>query len=153
MENEECRALEEGRGIADGIMRACRVECGGFESEGDLAFLFERLMVYQGAIDLAERVLTTTGRFPRRFDFLASQSGRAVVSVAANLAEAQGRWSSRERRQFVVVARGSLMECVALVTIAARPELISTVEHQQLREQMDRLGRMLTGLMKRAVKD
>lgn len=35
---------------------------------------------------------------------------RAVDSVAANIAEASGRWQPRDKKRLLVVARGSLVE-------------------------------------------
>lgn len=56
-----------------------------------MAFMFERLEVYQKAVDFADEVAALTERFPRGYFFLADQLNRAALSVAANIAEGNGR--------------------------------------------------------------
>ncbi|MGD8451900.1 MAG: four helix bundle protein [Phycisphaerae bacterium] len=54
-----------------------------------MPFAFEKLIVYQKAVDFADRVLDVTEGFPHGYGFLADQLNRASVSIAANLAERQ----------------------------------------------------------------
>ena len=56
-----------------------------------MAFMFEKLLVYQKAVDLAERVSTLAEQFPRGYYFLVDQLNRAALSIATNLAEGNGR--------------------------------------------------------------
>ena len=50
-----------------------------------VAFSFEKLLVYQKAIDFADRVCTHSERFPRGYGFLVDQLNRAALSIAANI--------------------------------------------------------------------
>ena len=52
-----------------------------------MAFAFEKLIVYQKSVDLADQVTEITGAFPRGFYFLADQLNRASLSISANIAE------------------------------------------------------------------
>jgi hypothetical protein len=45
-------------------------------------------------------VCATTRRFPRRCYFLADQLNRAALSIAANIAEGNGRFTAAARRNF-----------------------------------------------------
>ena len=72
-----------------------------------MAFMFEKLLVYQKAVDLADRVATLTEGFPRGYYFLVDQLNRAALSIAANLAEGNGRFTKPDRRSFFTIARGS----------------------------------------------
>jgi four helix bundle protein len=74
-----------------------------------MAFMFERLEVYQKAVDFADEVAKLTEGFPRGYGFLVDQLNRAALSIATNLAEGNGRFTKPDRRNFFTIARGS--EC------------------------------------------
>jgi four helix bundle protein len=80
-----------------------------------MAFTFEKLFVYQKAVDFAETICALTESFPRGYGFLTDQLTRAALSIATNLAEGNGRFTQRDRRNFFGIARGSAQECVPLV--------------------------------------
>ena len=72
-----------------------------------MPFMFENLDVYQKAVDLVDRVTELTKGFSRGYYFLSDQLNRASLSVAANLAEGNGRSTKADRKHFFVIARGS----------------------------------------------
>ncbi len=80
-----------------------------------MAFAFEKLKVYQKAIAFADSGCTLTKGFPRGYFFLADQLNRASLSIAANIAEGNGRFTKPDRKNFFGIARGSVQECVALL--------------------------------------
>jgi len=49
-----------------------------------MAFAFEKLIVYQKAIDYADSVCQQTEQFPRGYRFLADQLNRAALSIVAS---------------------------------------------------------------------
>jgi four helix bundle protein len=112
-----------------------------------MAFAFEKLTVYQKAVDFADRVLAATEHFPRGYRFLADQLSRASVSVAANLAEGNGRFTKADRRHFFGIARGSVQECVPLLDLALRRDLLGSDSHNEFRERLEELGKMVSGLI------
>ncbi len=79
-----------------------------------MAFAFEKLVVYQKAVDFADNICQTTSKFPNGFYFLRDQLNRASLSVAANIAEGNGRFTKNDRKHFFGIARGSVQECVPL---------------------------------------
>ncbi|MBN2448582.1 MAG: four helix bundle protein [Phycisphaerae bacterium] len=89
-----------------------------------MAFLFEKLIVYQKSVDFADRALALTEGFPRGYGFLADQLNRAAVSIAANMAEGNGRFTKPDRKHFFCIARGSIQECVPLLDLARRRDLL-----------------------------
>ncbi len=113
-----------------------------------MPFAFEKLLVYQKAIALADEVCTLTRGFPRGYFFLADQLNRATLSVAANIAEGNGRFTKADRRQFFGIARGSVQECVPLLELAARQQLLPSEVHGCLREALEEIAKMLSGLIK-----
>jgi hypothetical protein len=63
-----------------------------------MAFMFERLEVYQKAVDFADQIVVLTQDFPRGFGFLVDQLNRAALSIATNLAAlATGLFVTRNR--------------------------------------------------------
>jgi hypothetical protein len=46
-----------------------------------MAFTFEKLIVYQEAVDFADQITCLTGTFPRGFYFLADHLNRASLSA------------------------------------------------------------------------
>ncbi|MGQ0636330.1 MAG: four helix bundle protein [Planctomycetaceae bacterium] len=112
-----------------------------------MAFMFENLQVYQKAVDFAERICTSTESFPRGYYFLVDQLNRAALSIATNLAEGNGRFTKPDRKNFFTIARGSVQECVPLLEIAARRGFLSPADHRELKEVLEEISRMISGLV------
>lgn len=79
-----------------------------------MAFMFEKIEVCQKPVDFADKVAALTEGFPEGYGFLVDQLNRAVLSIATNLAEGNGRFTKPDRRNFFTIARGSAQECVPL---------------------------------------
>ena len=52
------------------------------------------------------------------------QLGRASFSIVLNIAEGSGRFSKPDRRNFFIISRGSVFECVAILDILSDQKLI-----------------------------
>lgn len=113
-----------------------------------MAFAFEKLQVYQKAVDFADQIAALTEDFPRGYGFLASQLNRASLSVAANIAEGNGRFTKADRKNFFTIARGSVQECVPLLELACRRDLINEAQDAQLRRNLEEIAKMISGLIK-----
>jgi four helix bundle protein len=73
----------------------------------------EELVVWQLANELRSRVYEITASGPVANDFrFRDQIRDASSSVARNIAEGFGRYRHREFAQFLVIARGSLLEII-----------------------------------------
>ncbi len=117
-----------------------------------MAFLFENLRVYQESVAFADAIIALTNTFPRGFYFLADQLNRAAASVSANIAEGNGRFTKADRTHFFTIARGSLLECVPLLDLGHRQGLLDDDSHQSLRERMEAISKMVSGLIRGADK-
>ena len=113
-----------------------------------MAFAFEKLQVYQKAVAFADEVCTLSKSFPRGYFFLADQLNRAALSIAANIAEGNGRFTKPDRKNFFGIARGSVQECVPLLELAHRQELLPDGQHLQMKQDLEEIARMLSGLIK-----
>ncbi len=86
-----------------------------------MAFMFEKLEVYQKAVSLADEVAALTQDFPRGYYFLTDQLNRAALSVATNLAEGNGRFTKPDRKNFFTIARGSARVALGSRLLASVP--------------------------------
>jgi four helix bundle protein len=85
---------------------------------------YRRLFVWAASVDLAVRMIELADSLvaQRRFA-LADQLLRAACSVPNNIAEGQGRYTTRDRRQYLVQARGSLYELETQLEILSRAKV------------------------------
>ncbi len=89
-----------------------------------MAFDFEKLDVYQKALNYANDIYNLTKYFPSEDRFeITSQLRRASLSISLNIAEGSGR-TKKEFKHFLLIARTSAQECVPLLTIAQMQEYI-----------------------------
>ncbi len=112
-----------------------------------MAFMFEKLEVYQKAVDFADEVAVMTEGFPRGYSFLVDQLNRAALSIATNLAEGNGRFTKPDRRNFFTIARGSVHECVPLLETARRRGLVQDTASHALKERLEVIAKMISGLI------
>jgi four helix bundle protein len=112
-----------------------------------MAFMFENLVIYQKAVDFTEQIVTLTQSILRGYYFLADQVNRAALSIATNLAEGNGRFTKADRRNFFIIARGSAQESVPLLELARRKGLLDELSHRSLRDQIDVIAKMISGLI------
>ncbi|MCK4548434.1 MAG: four helix bundle protein [Candidatus Eisenbacteria sp.] len=114
-----------------------------------MPFILENLNVYQKAVAFADRISGLTESFPKGKDYLADQLNRASLSIPANIAEGNGRFLPKDRRNFFVIARGSAQECLSLLEVAKRRNLITEEEHAELVEDLEIIVKMISGLIRR----
>lgn len=113
-----------------------------------MAFAFEKLLVYQKSVDFADEICRQTEQFPHGYGFLIDQLNRAALSIAANIAEGNGRFTKPDRKHFFGIARGSIQECVPLLELALRRKLPNEPDHPELKGRLEEVARMLSGLIK-----
>lgn len=110
---------------------------------------FEKLDVWQKAIDFADLVYTATRGFPVEERFgLTNQMRRAAVSISSNIAEGCSRSSQRDFARFVKVATGSVFEVVSQAHIGRRQKFLHDAQFQSLYIAAEEQSRMLSGLRK-----
>src|SRR5437764_373401 len=110
---------------------------------------YRKLIVWQKARALAKCVYRETARFPRVEMFgLTQQMRRAAISVLSNIAEGQGRYSRRDCRRFLLIARGSATELEAQIVISADLEYLNGMAAKELENRTTEVCRMLNGLLK-----
>jgi four helix bundle protein len=112
-------------------------------------FNFEKLDVWQKAIDFADLVYNKTRAFPSDERFgLTNQLRRAAVSISSNIAEGSSRSSKSDFARFVEIATGSVFEVVSQAFIAHRQSFLSEDQFRKIYTDAEELSRMLSGLRK-----
>jgi four helix bundle protein len=107
----------------------------------------EKLDVWKKSVDFVVNVYKATERFPSDEKFgLTSQIRRASVSIPANIAEGAGRKSNKEFIHFLSIAQGSASEVSTEILIAHRLEYLDLKTYTDLNDDLDNIGRMITGL-------
>jgi len=115
----------------------------------NMPFLFERLDVYQKAMQLADEVTEVSEAFPRGKYYLREQLDRALLSITNNIAEGNGRFTKNDKIHFFHIARGSAFESVSILDMCFRKRLITGEQLDGYRKQLDDICKMISGLIKR----
>ena len=98
---------------------------------------------------IAEAVYLLTRSFPQSELYgMTTQMRRASVSVAANIAEGNGRETSGSYVQFLRVAQGSLKELETHLLLVQRVGLADSQQIEPILAECDKEGRMLRALIR-----
>ena len=109
---------------------------------------FRDLRVWREAMKFATEIYRTTAQFPKHELYgLSQQLRRAAVSIPSNIAEGKGHRSDREFTNFLLHARGSLLEVQTQMMIAMDLQYVGTEQAKQLLASADAIGRGLNGLI------
>lgn len=105
---------------------------------------FQRLDVYRCAIELL--AFTSTIEYPRGLSHLADQLRRAALSVPLNIAEAAGRTGAGDAAKHYAIARGSAMECAAIMDSLCVLNVLDESRYAKAIELISRIVAMSTKL-------
>jgi four helix bundle protein len=110
--------------------------------------MYQELEVWQRAMELVTLVYRLTADFPEREKFgLTNQLRRAAVAVPSNVAEGQGRRTTKDFLCFLSISRGSLQEVETQIEIARRLNYLPDEQASQVLDLAGTVGRLLNGLM------
>lgn len=106
--------------------------------------------MWQKGIELVKEVYKITNDFPNHETYgLTSQMRRCAVSVPSNIAEGFRRQHSKEFKQFLSIALGSLAELETQIVIAKELKYLNEEAEKLVLECIDHISRMTTNLSKR----
>lgn len=112
-------------------------------------YSFEKLDVYQAALQLSVEIRVSIKDFPIEENFgLKSQIRRAVDSISANIAEGSGRASHLDQAHFTNMAYSSALEVINHLNVSKKLNYILEEEYHQLRLQLDKIINQLNALYK-----
>jgi len=114
-----------------------------------MGFKFEKLLVWQKAVDLSAVVHDLTRTFPNEELFiLTSQIKRAADSVSLNIAEGSTGQSNAEFNKFLGYALRSNIEVVSCLYLAKRRSIINQDNFNKIYSQCEEILVMINALRK-----
>ena len=109
---------------------------------------FRDLDVWREAMLLVEDVYAASRQFPAEERFgLTSQFRRAAISIPSNIGEGSRRKRRKAFLNHLDIALGSQAEVDVQNELALRLKFFSSAQHALLQTRVDRVGRMLNGLI------
>ncbi len=109
---------------------------------------YRKLKVWEAAHALVLAIYRVTTDFPREEQFgLASQMRRSAASIPTNIVEGCGRSTQADFLRFLYISMGSAKELEYQLLLSSDLGLLTIPVHQQLREETDRVTRMLSALI------
>lgn len=109
-------------------------------------YSFEKLDIYKRSIDFASTIRVICRNIKTDYGIL-DQLKRAALSVSLNIAEGAGRYHKKDKKNFYCIARGSLYECIPILTILLREKRIAQSQYDELYLESLVLSKMLTRLI------
>jgi len=107
-------------------------------------FGFQRLDAYRAAIQFLGLATDLAAKCPRGHGDLVDQLRRAALSIPLNIAEGSGKFS-RDVVRFYAIARGSALECAAILDAFEAMGLLEGESVQGPRDVLERIVSLLTG--------
>jgi four helix bundle protein len=110
-------------------------------------FDFEKLDIYYRA----KQFYAETKNFCKNSKVDSTSKGqliRASFSIILNIAEGSGRFSKADRRNFFVIARSSIFECVAIFDVLKDEGVLSEQQFRKFYEEAEELSKILFALIK-----
>jgi four helix bundle protein len=108
---------------------------------------FQRLHVYQRAIEFLALASEVVEALPRGHSERADQLIRAAEAVPRNIAEGAGRWSRADMSKHYKIARGEAMECAASLDVLKLRQVVEPPLYDRGIELLEAVVSMLTKMI------
>jgi four helix bundle protein len=111
-------------------------------------FDFENLEVYKKAKSFNAIVCRTVLKLSTIDSVTKNQLRRASLSIVLNIAEGTSRFSKPDRKNFCVIARGSIFECVAIFDVLKDDNQLTFQEFSHLYSLSEEMSKMLFAMIR-----
>ena len=112
-----------------------------------MEFQLNKLDCWNESRKLAVNVYQLLKKFPIEERYaLCDQLRRAVISISSNIAEGNGRISTKEQIHFLEIAFGSLMEVYCQLQIAVDLGYITLEDLQKTKREIFTTSKLISGL-------
>ena len=112
-----------------------------------ILFDHEKLHVYQASIEFVVWLHKIQDQIPKKHSIY-DQLDRASTAIALNIAEGNGKSTSRDRCRFFDIARGSAFECAAALDVLVAKAIVTEKEIDPGKKILQKTVSMLVGLIK-----
>ena len=114
-----------------------------------MPFDFEDFPVYKDAIKFIQEIDDFLESIPQKGNLrLIDQLQRASISISLNIAEGAGRFHKSDKKNFYVMARGSVYECAACFQIFMAKKMINAEQYEIFYKNLNNLARQLSAMIK-----
>ena len=114
----------------------------------DFKFDFEKLIVYQKALEFIHEIIKIYKKLPPEFKYtIGSNMVRAGSSVANNIAEGSGKKSKKEKSHYYSISLDSTRECISVFNILLGEDLIDKKSYVNMRIR----GKEITNMLYRLI--
>lgn len=110
-------------------------------------FGFQKLDVYRLAVEFLSAAIPISESMPRGYASFGDQLRRAAMSISLNIAEGSGKFS-QDAKRFYTIARGSALECAAIVDALKLIMPDNQTEFTRMHRLLDRVVAMLTKMIR-----
>jgi four helix bundle protein len=111
-------------------------------------FDFQKLDVYQKAKAFCKGITKILRN--KNFDRVTNdQLRRASFSIMLNIAEGSSRFSNKDRKNFLIIARGSAFECAAILEYLFEMNELNHEVFTHYIEDLEEISKMLFSLIKK----
>ena len=110
-------------------------------------FDFEKLDVYKKAKKFNSEIrlfIKESNLDPTTKD----QLRRASFSIVLNIAEGSGRFSKADRRNFYVISRSSVFECIAILDVLKDEGVLNKEKYVEYYKKGEEISKMLFSMIK-----
>jgi len=111
---------------------------------------YKDLLIWQKSLNFANEIIDMVENLEtdRKHFRLIEQIESSSTSIAMNIAEGKGRYSSKELHHFMVIARGSLYETMTLLEIFQKRNWITLEKFNELEKQAIEITKMINAYNK-----
>ena len=109
-------------------------------------FCHEKLKVYQFSVQFLGAIVLIIRAIPSGNSDVISQLRRAAMSITLNIAEGAGKTRENDKRRFYSIARGSALECAAIIDLLKTWQLVPLELVSKPVELLEQIAAMLAVL-------
>ena len=119
----------------------------------EMAFKFEKLIIWSKALEIADEIHTMTRTFPKEELFiLTSQIKRAADSISLNIAEGSTGQSTSEQLRFIRYAQRSALEVVNGLFLTRSRKYIDKIYFEEKYLKMQKIIIMIQAFRRALIK-
>ena len=107
-------------------------------------FGHEKFIAYQHSIKFVSIITPLLTNLPKGNSHLIDQLKRASISIPLNIAEGSGKTTKKDKRRFYSIARGSTMECAAVLDVICCSKIVDKKEIYEAKKLLNEIASILS---------